>query len=144
MAKYKHAYIIPDGSKIKGGVLYDRWGNLTYFADVSGLEDLTQTAADKETAVKSHSREKFMRSKGKVSVKETTRYYSTGLRQSKGAIPGSRLTLSSGSEKRDFMYDGNISGFVAWLRSKAKVNIDMFGSRGTPYDPIPKVENGGE
>lgn len=143
MAKYAHAFVIPDGAKIKGGTLYDRWGNLTYFADVSALEDLANTAADKETAVKAHSRPKFMNSKGKVSVSTTTRYYSVGLRQSKGALPGFNLTLSDGTEKRTFTYDGNISGFVAWLKDKAKVDIDMFGPTGTPYDPIPAAEGGG-
>jgi hypothetical protein len=142
MAKYKHAYVIPDGAKIKGGTLYDRWGNLTHFADVAALEDLANTAADKETAVQKHSRPKFMNSKGKVSVSATTRYYSVGLRQSKGALPGFNLTLSDGTELRTFTYDGNISGFVAWLKTKAKVDIDMFGPTGTPYDPIPAAEGG--
>ena len=144
MAKYQHAYVIPDGAKIKGGILYDRWGNLTYFADVAGLEDKTQEGVDKETSVTSHSRPKFMRSKGKVSVKATTKYYSVGLRQTKGALPGFTLTLSDGTEKRQFQYDGNISGFVAWLKGKAKVDIDMFGPTGTPYDPIPAAEEGGQ
>lgn len=142
MAKYKHAYVIPDGAKIKGGILYDRWGNLTYFADVSALEDKTQEGVDKETAVTSHSRPKFMRSKGKVSVKATTRYYSVGIRQTKGALPGFNLTLWDGIEKRDFTYDGNISGFVAWLKDTAKVDVQIFGPTGTPYDPIPAADGG--
>ena len=60
MAKYAHAYVIPDGAKIKGGVLYDRWDNFKYFADVTGLDDKAATKADKETPVKAHSRSRFM------------------------------------------------------------------------------------
>ena len=137
MAKYQHAYVIPDGAKIKGGILYDRWSNLSYFADVTGLDDKAQTAADKETEVTGYSRPKFMRSKGKVSVKTTTRYYSVGLRQTKGALPGFTITLADNTEKRQFQYDGNMSGLVAWLKTKAQVDIDMFGPTGTPYDTIP-------
>ena len=51
MAKYQHAYVIPDGAKIKGGTLYDRWGNLAYFADVTALVDKAQTAEDRESTV---------------------------------------------------------------------------------------------
>ena len=137
MAKYQHAYIIPDGAQIKGGVLYDRWGNFSYFADTAALVDKTQTATDVATPVTGFEREKFMRSNGKVQVSATTRYYTTGLRQQKGAIPGVPITLKSGVEKRAFMYDGNLSGLVIWLKDNALVDIDMFGPRGTPYDPIP-------
>ena len=143
MAKYQHAYVIPDGAKIKGGNLYDRWGNLSYFADVSGLEDKALTAEDKETIVTGHQRRRFMNADGKSSVTSTTRYWTSGLRQTKGALPGVNLTLESGDELRTFTYDGNISGFVAWLKDNAKVDINMFGPSGTPYDPIPKKEGGG-
>lgn len=142
MAKYQHAYVIPDGAKIKGGILYDKFGNLEYFADVSALEDKTQEGLDKETPVVQYKRKKFMNSKGEVSVKGTTRYYSVGLRQTKGALPGFTITLSDNIETRDFTYDGNLSGFVAWLKGVAKVDIDMFGPTGTPYDPIPAADGG--
>ena len=143
MAKYKHAYVIPDGAKIKGGVLYDRWGNFSYFADVEALTDKANTAADKESTVKAHSRARFMNSKGESSIPQSTRNYSVGLRQTKGALPGFNITLSDDKESRVFTYDGSMSGLVAWLKTKAKVDIEMYGSTGTPYDPIPAASQGG-
>ena len=142
MAKYTNAYEIPAGAKIAGGTLYDRWGNFSYFADVSALDDKANIGADKESSVVAHSRERFMGSKGSASVKGTTRYYSVGLRQTKGALPGFNITLTDGTELRTFTYDGNMSGLVAWLKTKAKVDIEMFGPTGAPYDPIKAV--GGE
>ncbi len=142
MAKYQHAYIIPDGAKIKGGTLYDRWGNFAYFADVTSLNDKAQTGADKESPVRAHSRPRFMNSKGQSSVSASTRNYSVGLRQSKGALPGFNITLADDQESRVFTYDGSMSGLVAWLKTKALVTIELYGPTGTPYDPIPVA--GGE
>lgn len=142
MAKYTNAYVIPDGDKIKGGTLYDRWGNLAYFADVTALEDKANTAADKESTVRTHSKVRFMNSKGTSSVPQHQRSFSTGLRQSKGALPGFNITLSDNVESRVFTYDGNLSGLVAWLKTKALVNIQMYGPSGTPYDPIPAAAAG--
>ena len=143
MAKYQHAYIIPDGAEIKGGTLYDRWGNLAYFADVTGLTDKAQTAKDKQSAVKTHSRNRFMNSKGSSSIPVHDRFYSIGLRQTKGALPGFNITLKDDVEMRVFTYDGNMSGLVAWLKTKASVDIELFGPTGTPYDPIPAVGGDG-
>lgn len=140
MAKYQHAYVIPDGLKIKGGILYDRWSNFAYFADVTSLSDKALEAVDKETPVKQFNKSRFMNSKGKISVSPTTRYYSTGLRQSKGALPGFTITLADDDQRRQFTYDGNISGFVVWLKQNALVNIDLFTKTGTPYMQIPKKE----
>ena len=142
MAKYQHAYVIPDGEKIKGGTLYDRWGNLAYFADVEALVDKAQTAADKESSVKAHSRARFMNSKGESSVPQHDRFYSTGLRQTKGALPGFNITLADNTESRVFTYDGSMSGLVAWLKTTALVDIDLYGPTGTPYDPIKAVSQG--
>ena len=143
MAKYAHAYVIPDGDKIKGGTLYDRWGNLAYFANVESLVDKARTATDKESPVKAHSRARFMNAKGQSSVPQTTRYHSVGLRQSKGALPGFNITLADNTESRVFTYDGSMSGLVAWLKTTALVDIDLYGPTGTPYDPIPAVSQGG-
>ena len=41
MAASKHIYVLPDQANYKGGKIFDRWGNLGYFADVSGLADET-------------------------------------------------------------------------------------------------------
>lgn len=137
MAKYTNAWVIPSGAKIPGGTLYDRWGNFDYFADTTALTDKANTAVDKESSVVAHSRARFMGSKGSASVKGTIRNYSVGLRQTKGALPGFNITLTDGIELRTFTYDGSMSGLVAWLKTEAKVDIEMFGPTGAPYDPIP-------
>ena len=147
MAKYTHAYVIPDSANIKGGVLYDRWGNLAYFANVDALLDLTQTGQDKESTVKQYSRGRFMNSSGSSTVSSTTRYFSTGIRQSKGALPGYTITIASdegqaNEEKRQFQYTGTMSGLIAWLKTTANLDLRVYGKTGTPSDPIPAVSAG--
>ena len=142
MAKYQHAYVIPDGAKIKGGILYDKFGNLSFFADVDALEDKTQSAKDFEIPVKQSSVQYYMRSKAKFTRSATTAYGSKGLQQMKGAIPGHTMTFVSGDKKRQFQYNGNDSGLVAWLKDNAKVEISLYGPSGTPYDPIPAAGGG--
>ena len=140
--KATNIFVIPDSSSIKGGDLYDKFGNLGYFADVSALEDKTQTGEDKASSVKTHSRDSFMRDPAPSTVQAHTRYYSTGLRRTKGGYPGYVITLSDGIETRDFSYTGTMSALVAWLKTTAKVGIVLNGPKGTPYDPIPAVAEG--
>lgn len=140
--KATNIYVIPDSSNIKGGDLYDKFGNLSYFADVDGLEDKATTGADISPSVSAHSRNSFMRDPAPSSVKAHTRYVSTGLRQSKGGFPGFVITLSDGVETRDFSYTGTMSGLVAWLKDNAKVDISLYGPTGTPYDTILAVQAG--
>lgn len=137
MAKYEHAYVIPDVGPWKGGVLYDKFGNLSYFADVADLEDKTKTGEDKVISVRNHEKSYYMRSQSKYGVKLSTAYKSVGVQLLKGAIPGHTITLVSGDEKRQFQYDGNDSQLYAWIKANAKVIIDMYGPSGTPYVQIP-------
>ena len=135
--KAAHIFVIPDSSTIKGGDLYDKFGNLTYFADTSSLSDKATTGQDLSVSVSGHTRSSFMGDPAPSTVTAHTRYVSTGLRQSKGGFPGFGITLSDGTETRDFSYTGTMSGLVAWLKTTAKVNITLYGPTGTPYDPIP-------
>ena len=125
-----------------GGKLYDKYGNLTFFADVTGLEDVTRTGADKESTVKAHSRDAFMGDPAPSSVGSHTRNFSVKLRQAKGAVPGYTVTLESGTEKRQFQWTGTMSALVAFLKSKAKVATDLYGPTGAPYDTIPAASGG--
>lgn len=143
MAKYSHAFVIPDVGPFRGGVLYDKFGNLDYFADVTGLEDLTKTGQDLQISVSSAQVAYYMRSKAKFTRKATTAYKSTGVQLLKGAIPGHTITLVSGDEKRQFQYDGNDSQLYAWLGDNSKVVIDMYGPSGTPYVQLPVASGGG-
>ncbi len=134
---YTDIYVIPDQGAMKGGDLYDRFGNLSYFADVAGLTNKTQTGADKTISRSAHTRDHFMGDTAPSSVNATQVNMSVGLRQSKGATPGVTITLVSGDEKRDFGWTGTMSALVAWLKTTALVQISLFGPSGTPYDPIP-------
>lgn len=136
---YANIYELPDQGNMAGGKIFDKYGNLSYFADVEALVDTTQTAQDLSVPVSSHSRGHFMRDPARSTISASTRYVSTGLRQTKGAIPGYTITLESGDEKRQFQYTGTMSALVAWLRTTAAVEITLYGPTGTPYDPISAV-----
>ena len=90
---YAHIYEIPDQGNLKGGDLYDKFGNLSFFADVTALVDKTQTGVDLTVAVKAFNRERFMRDPAPYTVSASTRYVSMNIRQSKGGIPGVTITL---------------------------------------------------
>lgn len=139
---YAHIYEIPDQGNLKGGDLYDKFGNLSFFADVTALVDKTQTGVDLTVPVKAFNRERFMRDPAPYSVSATTRYVSMNIRQSKGGIPGVTITLvgqgaTGPVERRQFGWTGSMSAIAAWLRANSNIAINMFGPTGTPYDPIP-------
>jgi|TARA_B100001059_G_C17830899_1_gene584657 hypothetical protein len=138
---YQHIYVIPDQGNLKGGDLYDKFGNLAFFADVTALVDKTQTGYDLVVPVKASTRGRFMRDPAPYTVAANTRYVSMNIRQTKGGIPGVTITLVSpgiggGIERRQFGYTGSLSGLYAWLKTTANITINMFGPTGTPYDPI--------
>lgn len=137
MAKYQHAYVIPTQGPLPGGVLYDKFDNFKYFADVVGLVDKTQTEEEKAIPVAASSVSYYMRSKAKFQRSASTANKTVGVQLPKGAIPGHTITLEDASEKRQFQYDGNDSGLYAFLKAAAKVEITMYGPRGTAYTSIP-------
>jgi hypothetical protein len=134
---YDHIYVIPDQGKMKGGKLYDKYTNLAFFADVTGLEDKTQTGVDLEVNVTSYARGRFMRDPAPSTIPAQTRNVSMGIRQAKGARPGYTITLKAGGERRQFQYTGGMSGFYAWLKTAATQKVYLYGPTGTPYDSVP-------
>jgi len=139
---YANIYVIPDQGALKGGDLYDRFGNLTFFADVSALVDKTQTGVDLQVEVAASTRSRFMRDPDPYDVASNTRYVSMNIRQTKGGIPGVTITLVGQNvggpiERRQFGYTGGLSALYAWLKTTANITINMYGPTGTPYDPIP-------
>ena len=138
MAKYANAYVIPAQGSLPGGVLYDKFGNFSYFADVSGLTDKAKEAETKAIPVSASSVSYYMRSKAKFQRKATTANKTVGAQLVKGAIPGHTITLQDADEKRQFQYDGNDSGLYAFLGSKQKVTLTMYGPSGTPYAELVK------
>jgi hypothetical protein len=138
---YQNIYVIPDQGSLKGGDLYDKFGNLAFFADVTALVDKTQTGYDLSVAVGASTRGRFMRDPAPYTVAANTRYVSMNIRQTKGGIPGVTITLVSpgiggGIERRQFGWTGSMSALYAWLKTTANIEINMFGPTGTPYDPI--------
>lgn len=137
MAKYTNAYVIPAVGPVPGGVLYDKYGNFSYFADVSSLVDKTQTPTDLVISRSGAQVEYYMRSKGKFSRAGGDAYRTVGIQLTKGAIPGVTVRLVSGAETRQFQYEGNLSSLYNWIKNNANVDVDMYGPSGTPYVEIP-------
>jgi hypothetical protein len=135
-------YTIPDTATYTGGKLYDKFGNLEYFADVTGLGTDESGQADSTYSVGGHTRLPYMRAKGSINVSGHARKVTTGIRMTKGALPGYTITLDDGTEKRDFQYTGTMSCLYAWLTDKAKVAVTLYGKRGTPYKEVPAAEAG--
>ena len=138
---YSNIFVIPDQGNYKGGDLYDRYGNLEYFAEVAALEDKTLGGMDMVIPVKAHTRRPYMQAKSTISIPANTRYTVGGVRQTKGAIPGVTVTLADDAEKRQFQWTGTMSALYTWLEANAKVSFFLYGPTGTPYDQI--VPDGG-
>lgn len=138
----KHIWEIPDQLGMRGGDLYDRWGNLTYFADTSLLVDKVNSPVDKQISVKAHTASRFMRDPAPFNRQATVYERSYGLGQKKGALPGYTVTFVSdaglpGEEKRDFQYTGTLSALNAWLGDTAKMLVDVYGPSGSLSMSVP-------
>lgn len=137
-----HIWEIPDQSAMRGGDLYDTFGNLTYFADTAGLDDKANSPVDKQVNVKAHSRSRFMNDVAPFSVGATAYTRSYGLGQKKGAMPGYTIVFVSdaglpGEETRQFQYTGTLSALVAWLKTTAKMQVDVYGPSGSLSARVP-------
>ena len=140
--KVAHIWEIPDQLSMRGGDLYDTYGNLTYFADTTTLTDKTRTGVDKAISVKAHTASRFMRDPAPYSVNATgyTRSYGNG--RNKGALPGYEVVFVSdagvpGEERRSFQYTGTLSALVAWLKDNAKMLVDVYGPSGSLTATVP-------
>ena len=140
--KVNHIWIIPDQGAMRGGDLYDTYGNLTYFADTAGLTDKTRTGVDKQVSVKAHTASRFMRDPAPFQVAPTVYERSYGNGRNKGALPGYTVTFVSdaglpGEEVRQFQYTGTLSALVAWLKTTAKMLVDVYGPRASLTASVP-------
>lgn len=140
--KYSHIWEIPDQLGMRGGDLYDTYGNLTYFADTSLLIDKTNNPVDKQINVKAHTASRFMRDPAPYQVSATVYQRSFGINRMKGAMPGYTVTFVSdaglpGEEVRAFQYTGTLSALNAWLGDTAKMLVDVYGPRGTLAMTVP-------
>lgn len=137
-----HIWEIPDQLAMRGGDLYDVYGNLTYFADTTSLTDKTNSPVDKEITVKAHTASRFMRDPAPYQRSATGYKRSFGINQMKGAMPGYTVTFVSdvglpGEERRSFQYTGTLSALNAWLGDTAKMLVDVYGPSGTLSMSVP-------
>ena len=136
MAAISHVYVLPDQSPYRGGKIYDRWGNLEYFADVTSLTDEASSGGtDSFMDVKAHPRKPYINSKTEISVEKHSRNVVTGIAQSKGALPGIAFQLVSANEKRQFTTTASMSATYTWLKANAKIDFTLYWD-GRPKDPI--------
>jgi hypothetical protein len=140
--KVAHIWEIPDQGSMRGGDLYDTYGNLTYFADTTGLTDKTRSGVDKQISVKSHTSSRFMRDPAPFQVSATVYERSYGGGRNKGALPGYTITFVSDAglpdeETRQFQYTGTLSALVAWLKTTANFLVDVYGPRGSLTASVP-------
>ena len=141
---YSHIYIIPKTGPYNGGELWDKYGNLEFFANVDSLEDKVKDGGtDNELSIKAHKRLPYINSKVEISVPAHSRFVVTGVNQPKGARPGYTVTLQGGEEKRQFQYTGTLSCLYSWLKTTAKVQVTLYGPSGSPKDPIAAVTDSG-
>lgn len=140
--KVAHIWEIPDQLTMRGGDLYDTWGNLTYFADTGALVEKTKSGVDKLVNVKAKTSSRFMRDPAPYNVSATayTRSYGTG--RNKGALPGYLVTFVSdaglpGMETRQFQYTGTLSALMAWLKTTAKMQVEVYGPTGALTAVVP-------
>ena len=75
-----------------------------------------------------------------VSSTAYTRSYGNG--RNKGALPGYTVTFVSdaglpGEENRQFQYTGTLSALVAWLKDTAKMQVEVYGPRGSLTATVP-------
>lgn len=145
--KVAHIWEIPDQLSMRGGDLYDTFGNLTYFADTTGLTDKANSPEDKSVNVKAHTRSRFMGDVAPFSVNATAYTRSYGLGRKKGALPGYTITFVSdaglpGEERRQFQYTGTLSALAAWLKTEAKMLVDVYGPSGSLSASVPAAPVG--
>ena len=136
MAAVSHVYVLPDQSPYSGGKIYDRYGNLEYFADVTSLTDEANSGGtDSFMDVTAHSRKPYINSKTEISVAKHSRNVVTGIAQSKGALPGVAFQLVSELENRQFTTTASMSATYTWLKANAKIDFTLYWD-GRPKDPI--------
>ena len=137
-----HIWEIPDQLGMRGGDLYDTYGNLTYFADTALLVDKTANGLDKAVSVKAHTQSRFMRDPAPYQVGATSYTRSFGNGFAKGAMPGYTVVFVSdaglpGEEKRSFKFTGTLSALVAWLKDTAKMQVAVYGPKGSLNATVP-------
>lgn len=125
--------------------IWDKFGNLEFFCDVSGLTEASASIVNKTANVKSSSVHYYMNSPTTYTRGATVKQFIVDPGRRKGnAIPGTEFVLVAdaglpGEEIRQFTYEGAFMDLHAFLVGAAKMQLDLYSGRNAHYTPIPAV-----
>lgn len=123
--------------------IWDKFGNLEYFCDVSGLTEASASIVNKQANVKGSSVHHYMNSAATYTRAATVKQFIYDPGRRKGnAIPGKPFVLVSdaglpGEQTRQFTYEGAFMDLHAFIVGSAKMLVDLFSETGTRYTAIP-------
>ena len=126
-----------------GLTIWDKFGNLEYFCDVTGLTEASASVVNKTANVKSSSVHYYMNSPTTYTRAATVKQFIHDPGRRKGnAIPGKPFVLVSdaglpGEESRQFTYEGAFMDLHAFLVGSAKMQLDLYSQSGAHYSAIP-------
>ena len=125
--------------------IWDKYGNLDFFCDTSGLTEASASVVNKQANVKGSSVHYYMNSAATYTRGATSKQYIVDPGRRKGnAIPGKPFVLVAdaglpGEETRQFTYEGAFMDLHAFIVGSAKMMVDLFSETGTRYTAIPAV-----
>lgn len=125
--------------------IWDKFGNLDYFCDTSGLTEASDSVVNKQANVKGSSVHYYMNSAATYTRGATVKQFIYDPGRRKGnAIPGKPFVLVSDAglpaeETRQFTYEGAFMDLHAFITGSAKMMVDLFSESGTRYTAIPGV-----
>lgn len=123
--------------------IWDKFGNLEFFCDTSGLTEASASVTNKQANVKGSSVHYYMNSAATYTRGATVRQFIHDPGRRKGnAIPGKPFVLVAdaglpGEETRQFTYEGAFMDLHAFITGAAKMQVDLFSETGTRYTAIP-------
>ena len=127
-----------------GLTIWDKYGNLEYFCDTTGLTEASSSVTNKQANVKASSVHYYMNSETTYTRAATTKQFIHDPGRRKGnAIPGKPFVLVADAglpseEKRQFTFEGAFLDLHAFVTGSAKMTVDLFSDSGTRYTAIPE------
>ncbi len=126
-----------------GLTIWDKYGNLEFFCDTTGLTEASASVTNKQANVKGSSVHHYMNSESTYTRAATMKQFihDPG-RRSGNAIPGKPFVLVADAglpseENRRFAYEGAFLDLHAFVTGAAKMQVDLFSETGTRYTTIP-------
>ena len=112
--------------------IWDKYGNLDYFCDTTGLTEASASIVNKTANVKSSSVHYYMNSEATYTRAATAKQFIYDPGRRKGnAIPGKPFVLVAdaglpGEESRQMRYEGAFMDLHAFITGAAKMQVDLF------------------